>query len=265
LYEEHPRAEKPNKNEQSNASSLPDFLDPSQLLRKMSGNYPVNMIDTSPAIPMHSRKAQEQDFATRSFMQHEESSAVLPMSQKRYQNEQTPQARELEHSPREQRNQQRGHSQQRPDFRDPRSMTSEPTENSELQRQKAQQKFIAEFDRDSIKSFRQQQNPKNDLLRFQHQFSKYYGENHNQPFPRLVNCTSRSNANNHNVEFETVSSHSNTASRPLLGKRPYAQPQVTSLTSAPRYPSAKGSQLQDASHLHIQSSLDPYNNIDSRL
>jgi hypothetical protein len=233
----------------------------------MSGNYPVNMMDTSPAIPMHSRKAREQDFATRSFMQHEESSAVLPMSQKRYQNEQTPQARDLENSPREQRNQQRGHSQQRPDFRDPRSMTSEPTENSELQRQKAQQKFIAEFDRDSIKSFRQQQNPKNynnnDLLRFQQQFSKYYGENQNQPFPRLINA-SRSNTNNHNVEFETISSHSNTASRPLLGKRPYAQPQVTSLASAPRYPSAKGSQLQDAS-LHIQSSLDPYNKIDSRL
>ena len=132
-------------------------------------------------------------------------------------------------------------------------MTSELTENSELQRQKAQQKFIREFDRDSIRSFKQHQNAnKNDLLRFQQQFSKYYtGENQNQPFSRLINYSSKTNTNNHNVEFETISSHSNTNSRPLLGKRPSLQPPAS---NAPPYPSARASQMQDASQLNIQSS-----------
>lgn len=190
MYDQYPRPEKQNKNEHSIASSLPDFLDAGQLLRKMSGNYGGNILDASPAIPlsmdklhsMDSRKARGQDFTARSFQEHEASSPVVPMSQKRYQNE----ARDMSASLGEPRYH---HNDQRRDFRDPRSLNSEPTENSEAQRQKAQQKFIKEFDRDSMKSFRNQHN-KSDLLRLQQQFSKYYAgddKQAQQTLQRLIN------------------------------------------------------------------------------
>jgi hypothetical protein len=133
----------------------------------MSGNYGGYILDASPAIPlpmdklhsMDSRKARGQDFTARSFAEHEASSPVNPMSQKRYHHE----ARDMSASIGEPRY---SHNDQQREPRDPRSLNSEPTENSEVQRQRAQQKFIKEFDRDSMKSFKFQHN-KNDLLRLQ--------------------------------------------------------------------------------------------------
>lgn len=116
---------------------------------------------------LDSRKLRE-EFG-RSFEQPEEGSSVFPMSQRRYQNE----TRDLNNSLADPRNQSNEH---RREFRDPRSLNSEHTDNSEIARQRAQQKFIKEFDREpTVKPSRNQPN-KNELYRLQQHFNRYMGD-----------------------------------------------------------------------------------------
>jgi hypothetical protein len=103
-------------------------------------------------------KTRGKDFTHRSFEEHELNSPVMPMNHKRFQDE----ARDISASLGEPYYHKNG---QRREFRDPRSINSELTENNEAERQRAQQKFIKEFDRDSMKSFRNHNN-KADFLRF---------------------------------------------------------------------------------------------------
>ena len=127
------------------------------------------------------------------------------------------------------------HSKQQESYSRPKPMFRDQQEYNEFQR-RAHDRFIHEMEQREMMA---QQRPD----------PRYGYRNMYEMDPRVESSQrgwegSRQYTNNHNVEFETISSQSNTNSK-LLGKRNFPTYQAAR-NEAPRFPSVKGSQLHES-------------------
>lgn len=221
LTDLHPR------NEGSVASSLPDFFDASQVLRKMSGQFqnqegsivgPVMQnsqgnermarsglqIKQSPRLNPGEVKPEDERFPEAPSPHISALSRNSPLPHSKYSRPPLQHHMQPKHYPNRFQQLQEYGFQDESEFLNPNATPSADPENSELKRRRVQQKFIRDFEREAQKSNPYDQGGFYHQYMYQHELS--------------ANPSSSRYTSNHNVEFETISSHSNTQSK-LLGKR----------------------------------------------